>query len=95
MELPLGETSSIASYAIAGLKELWNETLGDPNVCVAVLDGPVELSHPSLVGVNLTQIETLASSGVDSGSALRHGTQITSIIFGQHNDSLLFRRDFQ
>ena len=42
-----------------GLKELWEETLGDPGVCVAVLDGPVDMSHLSLAGANLKQLETL------------------------------------
>ena len=36
--------------SIPGLKELWTHTRGDPRVCVAILDGPVDQSHPSLVG---------------------------------------------
>ena len=35
--------------AISGLSELWAETLGDPRICIAVLDGPVDLSHPSTI----------------------------------------------
>ena len=46
---------------ITGLKELWAETLGDPRLCIAVLDGPVDQSHPSLHAANLTRLETLGS----------------------------------
>ncbi|MER2514669.1 MAG: PatA/PatG family cyanobactin maturation protease [Nitrosomonas ureae] len=69
---------------LSGLKALWAETLGDPRVCVAVLDGPINPLHPGLVDANLTQIKTLASETKREGPALQHGTHITSIIFGQH-----------
>jgi subtilisin family serine protease len=70
---------------IPGLQELWAETLGDPNVCIAILDGPVDQSHPSLAAANLTQIKTLASGAPNHGPASQHGTHIASIIFGQHD----------
>lgn len=70
---------------ISGLSELWDETLGDPKVCIAILDGPVDKSHPSLSSANLTQISTLVSGEADSGPASMHGTHITSIIFGSHS----------
>jgi cyanobactin maturation PatA/PatG family protease len=70
---------------IAGLKALWAETLGHPHICIAVLDGPVDRSHPSLAAANLTPIETLAAGVSDRGPAGRHGTHIASVIFGQHD----------
>lgn len=70
---------------IPGLEQLWGETLGDPEICVAVLDGPVDYAHLSLSTAKLTQIETLASGAVGRGLASRHGTHITSVIFGQHD----------
>ncbi len=73
---------------ILGLKKLWDVTLGDPRVCIAVLDGPVDLSHPSLATANLTQFETLVSISANRGPALAHGTHITSVIFGQHDGSI-------
>jgi cyanobactin maturation PatA/PatG family protease len=73
---------------IVGLKELWAETLGDSQICVAVLDGPVEQSHPSLAAADLTQRETLASDSDDRGSASQHGTHVSSVIFGQHDGSV-------
>lgn len=70
---------------ISGLKELWEETLGDPQITIAVLDGPVDLSHPIFATANLTKIETLTSGVADQGPASNHGTHITSVIFGQHD----------
>lgn len=68
--------------ALPGLKKLWSETKGNPQICVAILDGPVDQDHPCFNGANLetnSHAET-ASTGLMSG----HGTHITSIIFGQH-----------
>ena len=69
---------------IPGLLELWAETLGDPHVCIAVLDGPVDCSHRALAGARLSQVKTslFPESG---GVASRHGTHVASILFGQHD----------
>lgn len=82
---PIIASSVTDVAAIDGLKELWNETLGDPRIFVAILDGPVDKSHPSLAAANLTQIETLVSGVADEGPASRHGTHIASVIFGSHD----------
>ncbi len=73
---------------LPGLKELWRETLGDPRICIAVLDGPVDLTHPSLREANICRIETLGQGRADQGSATRHGTHIASVIFGQHDSQI-------
>src|SRR5688572_15593485 len=74
----------ITDSLIPGLNDLWAETRGDPRIRVAVLDGPVDLSHPSLATADITQIETLVSAVADQGPASQHGTHIASVIFGQH-----------
>ena len=66
------------------LHALWNETVGDHSVCVAVLDGPVDLTHECFSGSRLTSVPTLAIMGAESGAALAHGTHVASVIFGQH-----------
>ncbi len=81
-----GGATSVVTFT--GLKELWAETLGDPRICIAVLDGPVDQSHPSLAAANLTKLETLVSGFVNQGPASQHGTHIASLIFGQHNGSI-------
>ena len=69
---------------IPGLAELWARTLGDPGVCIAVLDGPVDLSHPCFSGADLEQVEGPASGGGGGqGAAVWHGTHLASLIFGQ------------
>ena len=68
-----------------GLKSLWAETLGDPRITVAVLDGPVDQSHACFQGANLRPVDSLVSAAADTGPASRHGTHVTSIVFGQHD----------
>ena len=76
------------THAIAGLQDLWTETVGEPEVYVAVLDGSVDQSHSSLAGAELTQLEPLVPTISNQSSAAQHGTHVTSIIFGQHHQSV-------
>ncbi len=69
---------------IPGLRELWQETLGDPRICVAILDGPVDRSHPSLAAADLMQLQTVVSREAAPGPAQQHGTHVASVIFGDH-----------
>lgn len=71
--------------SIPGLQELWRETLGDPRVCIAVLDGPVDLSHAAFSGTNL---KVLGNSDSGGAGAAQHGTHIASVIFGNHQSSV-------
>jgi hypothetical protein len=63
--------------------ELWRLTRGDPRVCVAILDGPVDLAHSSLAGARLRRLPTLVPGEADGGWATQHGTHVASLIFGQ------------
>src|ERR1700704_2536161 len=65
------------------LDAIQGETAGDPRIRVAVLDGPVDTSHPCFRGARLTQLPTLAPGNANDGPASRHGTHVASIIFGQ------------
>lgn len=66
---------------------LWDETLGCDEVCVAVLDGPVDLTHSCFDGAKVHQ-EHLAPTQVSSVAARIHGTHVASVIFGQHGGSV-------
>jgi cyanobactin maturation PatA/PatG family protease len=68
---------------LTGLDLLQADTLGSPEICVAVLDGPVDLSHPSFQGANLARIATLVNEPAGAGPMSTHGTHVTSVIFGQ------------
>lgn len=67
------------------LPELWAHSLGDPEIRVAVLDGPVDLSHPCLEGARLRRLPTLVSESAGTGAMSSHGTHVASVIFGQPN----------
>jgi len=57
--------------------------LGDPRICVAVLDGPVDLSHPCFAGANVRRLDTLVQDPAGQGSMSVHGTHVTSLVLGQ------------
>jgi cyanobactin maturation PatA/PatG family protease len=82
----LADKDAIGSVgSIKGLRDLWVETTGDPRVTIAVLDGPVDRTHPALAGADLTTVEvTVPALPRPGGSATRHGTLVASLIFGRH-----------
>jgi len=69
---------------MSSIQELWSESLGDPEVRVAILDGPVDSAHACFAGAQLITVPTLAAKAPDQGPATFHGTHVASIIFGQH-----------
>jgi Subtilase family/PatG C-terminal/PatG Domain len=78
---------AINGSGVIKLDTIWDKTLGDPDICIAVLDGSVDMSHPCFKGAALTETQTLVSASSSKGYALQHGTHVASIIFGQHNSS--------
>ena len=64
---------------------LWRETVGEADIRIAVLDGPVDMTHPSLQGARLATNAAGTPEAVTDG-ATPHGTQIASVVFGQHNN---------
>jgi hypothetical protein len=68
---------------VPGLSALCAETLGDPRICIAVLDGPVDGSHPCFAGAQLTALPTLVSEMPGDGRMAAHGTHIASMLFGR------------
>jgi hypothetical protein len=71
---------------IAGIHELWAETLGGPRVCIAVLDGPADLSHACFARAKISRLDPLIACSPPSFTrpASRHGTHVASVIFGSH-----------
>ncbi|MCC5669250.1 PatA/PatG family cyanobactin maturation protease [Nostoc sp. CHAB 5784] len=69
---------------LLALEPLWAKTSGSPQICIAVLDGLIDLKHPSFLGADLTQLPTLVSGEANpDGEMSLHGTHVASIIFGQ------------
>src|SRR5687768_5838381 len=66
---------------IPGLAALRAQTLGS-GVRVAVLDGPVDVTHPCFDGARLTAVDTLVHDMPGPGRMSRHGTHVTSVLLG-------------
>jgi cyanobactin maturation PatA/PatG family protease len=75
--------------ALAGIQSLQEDTLGDPRVCVAVVDGPVDFTHPCFEGADLRGVETLVRDTAGGGPMSAHGTHVASLIFGQPGSPVL------
>ncbi len=56
---------------------------GSPDVCIAVLDGPVDLSHPCFDGADLTVLAAPDQHPSAQGAMSLHGTHVASLIFGR------------
>jgi cyanobactin maturation PatA/PatG family protease len=78
----MGTLQDISS-ALPELAALQQYSLGDPEICIAMLDGPVDLAHPCFRGANLTRLDTLISEAPGTGAMSSHGTHVTSLVFGQ------------
>jgi cyanobactin maturation PatA/PatG family protease len=68
------------AWTLPGLLRLHEECAGDRRITVAVLDGPVDLTHPCFVGAEL-EVVTAFTPAPAAGS--HHGTHVASILFGQ------------
>jgi cyanobactin maturation PatA/PatG family protease len=74
---------SESSSLLSGLESLQRQSLGDSEICVAVLDGPVDLSHSCFQGANVRRVVTLVNDPAGAGRMSIHGTHVASVIFGQ------------
>jgi cyanobactin maturation PatA/PatG family protease len=78
------KTTPYKLETLLSIHPLWQETQGTPEICIAVIDGPVDTSHTCFAGANLEIIDSGAPQTSQVGPAIKHGTHISSIIFGQH-----------
>jgi cyanobactin maturation PatA/PatG family protease len=65
------------------LTTLWAETTGDPKICIAILDAPVDRANRCLVSANIEQ-RWLG----DQLSCSPHGTEIASVLLAPHDTSV-------
>ena len=70
-------------YQLNDVFQLNRETRGDPRVVIAILDGPVDLSHKSLASADLLDLSIGCRATRPIEAAAFHGTHVCSIIFGQ------------
>ncbi|GAA4554535.1 cyanobactin maturation protease PatG family protein [Amycolatopsis samaneae] len=75
--------------AIPGVRELWEQTLGDPDVTIGLVEGPPALSHPCFTGADLTVLEPHWLPHVPVVDGLpQHATFVASVLFGQSGSSV-------
>ncbi len=79
--------ASVSFYnLIPGLRGVHRRTRGRKDIVIAVLDGPADLSCNGLSDASVHCLTTSFASGVPSnGFMTRHGTHVTSVIFGTEN----------
>lgn len=71
---------------VNGIDDLWSETIGDPRVNIALIDGPADLSHPCFDGAN---VKVRNGSWFNSSGRkckdeyIEHATWVLSVILGQ------------
>ncbi len=66
---------------IVGIQQLWAETLGHSDVCLALLDGLVDQTHPSLWSAKLTKVETLVvEKDLPRWKRMRNQLRITFVV---------------
>jgi cyanobactin maturation PatA/PatG family protease len=56
---------------------------GDASINVAILDGRVDRSHPTLIAADIVECPGLEGTPDPSAVAVAHGTFVASILFGQ------------
>src|SRR5437867_9326538 len=66
-----------------------DDILGHPDVCIAVLDGPVDMTHPCFAGADLTRLDTLVQEPAVQGPMSLHGTHVASVLFGQPGSAVV------
>jgi len=72
-----------ASLPVPGLAELRAQTLGDPSVVVAIIDGRIDTAQASLAGAQMRIVDSGAPVGPAVGRTADHGTYVATIIAGQ------------
>ncbi|MCX7745417.1 MAG: aminotransferase class V-fold PLP-dependent enzyme [Clostridia bacterium] len=72
---------------IKELHTVWNETVGDENISIAIIDGPVDIHHPCFRNSQLKYNNSILKSHSNEISKI-HGTHVASIIFGEYGDEL-------
>jgi cyanobactin maturation PatA/PatG family protease len=68
---------------LTGVRWLQAQSPGSPDVGVAVLDGPADLSHPCFSTADLSRVATMVQDPPGAGEMSAHGTHVASVIFGR------------
>ncbi|MER5388883.1 S8 family serine peptidase [Saccharopolyspora sp. NPDC002686] len=80
-------TSAVAEIEdIPGVRELWQQTLGDPDVVIGLVEGLPDLAHPCFAGSGLGVLEPDWLPAVEvEDPYVEHATFVASMLFGRHD----------
>ena len=73
------------------IDKAWEETTGDKNIIIAIIDNGFDLNHPELKGKAIKPYNVIDKSSDVSPSNVNHGTHVASTIVanGNNNQGLL------
>jgi hypothetical protein len=63
-----------------GLSELMQESSGSSSVCIAVIDGPVDLQHPAFVNIDVHRSSSAHTCGRPQSKGCQHGTAVLGVL---------------
>ncbi|MFE3866120.1 PatA/PatG family cyanobactin maturation protease [Streptomyces goshikiensis] len=66
------------------MANIWQLTVGDGRISVAMVDSPVDETHPAFEGVRLIQVSDTMLDGGSVEQQMGHGTAVASVLFGNH-----------
>ena len=76
-----------AAYETTGLSFLMDRSEGHPKVCIALIDGPADISH-AIFRKDSFRLIGSGSCRVPSGSACIHATYVASILAGRRDSEV-------
>lgn len=72
--------SSQQALELAQLPPLMELSAGAPEVVIGLIDGPVQVDHPSLAGARIRAATSTSTCAAYGSSACRHGTFVAGIL---------------
>lgn len=82
------KTGAVIANVIEGLSALHARSHGVPEIRVAILDGPADLSHPVFRGSSIKDFGGRVSGEFAASLNAVHGTAVASLLFGQPGSAL-------
>jgi subtilisin family serine protease len=78
-----------SALRLVGLLELMNMSAGNPDLIVALIDGPVDVHHPDLVSENMRVLPGRIGATCTSPEsvACNHGTYVAGILHAQRHSA--------
>ena len=87
---PTARTPKSSILAALHLTELYDSERGRPEICIGLVDGPVQAHHPSLTAASLVALRPGAlDPSPEPSEASRHGTLVAGVLTGRRDGPAL------